>query len=528
MRKAAIFIVVALSLILFGTPVYANGGPPALPHAFYGSVEINGSPAPTDTRISATGEGVKTNTIQNPVATTKVGSYGTDSLKLLVQGDILDGATITFYVNGHSTGQTAEWHSGETTELPLSVTIREAAPTPPPPTIETNIFGIEGSFPISSTGIIQQTIEVTSADGKLTITIPKDTKALDKDGKPLSILTSAVEPSPPPPPKDAHIMGLAYDFGPDRATFDPPITLTFSYDPDALPEGVAEEDLVLAYYDEGAGEWVELDCTVDTVNNIITASVPHFTTFAIIGTITPPAPPVPLAPAAFTMMNLSVTPAAVGPGETVTITVLVANTGGEAGSYQVNLVINDLVEATIEVTVRAGLSKEVTFGVTKEEVGSYTVTVNGLSGSFTVVALPVGPPPEPAAFSVSNLTIHPAEVQPKEAVTLTVSVANTGGWVGSYTIVLKINGVKEAEKRVTVAPSDTEAVAFSVTREEAGNYTVAVDGLSGSFTVLLPAAGVNWPVVGGIIAGVIVVGLVIYFLVVRRRTAWLLEKFWKI
>jgi len=442
MRKAAIFIVVALSLILFGTPVYANGGPPALPHAFYGSVEINGSPAPTDTRISATGEGVKTNTIQNPVATTKVGSYGTDSLKLLVQGDILDGATITFYVNGHSTGQTAEWHSGETTELPLSVTIREAAPTPPPPTIETNIFGIEGSFPISSTGIIQQTIEVTSADGKLTITIPKDTKALDKDGKPLSILTSAVEPSPPPPPKDAHIMGLAYDFGPDRATFDPPITLTFSYDPDALPEGVAEEDLVLAYYDEGAGEWVELDCVVDTVNNIITASVPHFTTFAIIGTVRPP-------------------------------------------------------------------EEEEVVPPEEEEV---------VPPEEEEVVLPA-----PAAFSVSHLSISRLEVEPGESLTITVLVANTGGESGSYTVVLKIDGIKEAEETVTIAAGESLDVSFSVTKEEAGSYTVTVDGLSGSFTVVPVVAppappGINWALIGGIIGGVVVVaGLLYYFLVFRRR-----------
>ncbi len=161
--------------------------------------------------------------------------------------------------------------------------------TPSPPlTIETNLLGTEASYNISSTGIIQETIEATSADGKLTITVPKDTKALDKGGNPLSTLTSVVNPSPPPPPTDARIIGLAYNFGPNGATFVPPLKLEYTYDPAALPAGVAEADLVLAYYDEVAGKWVELDCVVDTVNNIITASVPHFTTFAIIGTVRPP------------------------------------------------------------------------------------------------------------------------------------------------------------------------------------------------------------------------------------------------
>ncbi|GAI11022.1 unnamed protein product, partial [marine sediment metagenome] len=285
---------------------------------------------------------------------------------------------------------------------------------------------------------------------------------------------------------------------------------------DALPEGVAEEDLVIAYYDEEAGEWVELDCVVDTVNNIITASVAHFTTFAIIGTVTPPAPP---APAAFSVSGLSVLPAEVEPGETVTIAVSVANTGGESGSYTAVLKIDGVKESEKRVTVAAGGSKTVSFSVTREEADSYTVTVDGLSGSFIVA--PVVVPPEPAAFSVSYLSVSPRlEVEPGETVTITVSVANTGGESGSYTLVLKIDGVKEAEERVTIAAGESQDVSFSVTRDEPGTYSVSVDGLSGGFTVIVvtPPPGINWPLVGGIIGGVVVVaGLLYYFLVFRRR-----------
>jgi hypothetical protein len=63
----------------------------------------------------------------------------------------------------------------------------------------------------------------------------------------------------------------------------------------------AEGDLVLAYYDEEASEWVSLACTVDAEHNVITASVPHFTTFAIIGAIAS-------LPAAFTPSSLSISP----------------------------------------------------------------------------------------------------------------------------------------------------------------------------------------------------------------------------
>ncbi len=386
----------------------------------------------------------------------------------------------------------------------------------PPSTIETSIFGIEGSFLISSEGEILETIEATSEDEDVTITIEAGTIAL-LEGEPMETLTGAVEPSPPEPPEGTYLIG-AYDFGPDGATFDPPITLTWSYDPETLPEDV---DLVIAYYDEVNEEWVWVPCEVDTENNIITASVAHFTTFAI---ITVPLVVVPPAPAAFSVLSLSIQPAEVEPAEVVTIAVLVANTGGESGSYEVTLKIDDVVVATKEVTLAGGASQSVTFTITKDVVGTYSVDVSGLTGSFTVKEEVV--PPVPAAFTISSLGVSPSEVAPAEVVTIAVSVANTGGESGSYTVVLKIDGVKEAEERVTIAAGSSQAVSFSVTREEAGTYSVDVNGLTGSFMVKEkvvppvvpePIAWWVWLIVG---LGVVVIGgLLAYFLWWRRRIA---------
>jgi hypothetical protein len=249
-----------------------------------------------------------------------------------------------------------------------------------PTTVVTNLFGTAGSFSISSTGEVLQTITATSADGKLTITIPTGTKALDKDGKPLTSLTSVINPTPPPPPAGAHIIGLAYTFGPDGATFNPPLTLTWSYDPAALPTGVAEEALVIAYYDATAGKWVELQCVVDAANNKITASVSHFTTFAILAHA---------RPAAFTVSALSISPAEVAIGDSVTISTVVNNTGDLSGSYEVTLKIDNVVVETKTVTLAGGATQTVTFTTTKDVAGTYTVNINGLSGTFTVKAVEV-------------------------------------------------------------------------------------------------------------------------------------------
>jgi len=286
--------ILLLSMLLWATPALAV---PPIPHAFYGTVLINVSNAPTGTVVSAKINGVNAGSYTIKVA----GQYGNvdtrDYLAVSCDG-ANDGDTITFYVtneNGTATGGTATFAiGGGPTRHDLSVTItppsygEPGAPPPAPPTIETNLFGTEESFSISDEGEIQETFTATSEDGKLTLTIEEGTIALDKDEEPLGSLEAAVDASPPDPPEGGNIIGLAYDFGPDGATFDPPITLEYTYDPDDIPEGVAEEDLVIAYYDEDAGEWVELDCVVDTENNTITASAEHFTTFAITVTVTPP------------------------------------------------------------------------------------------------------------------------------------------------------------------------------------------------------------------------------------------------
>jgi hypothetical protein len=357
-------------------------------------------------------------------------------------------------VNGTAIGGTALYEAGGgPTQKNLSVTIAE--PTTPSGgggegalSLEINFFGATTSIKIDSKGIVQQTFTATSPDGMLTITIPKGTKALDKYGNPLTSLTAAVNSNPPNPPENANIIGLAYDFSPAGATFDPPITFTWSYDPAALPAGVAEEDLVIAYYDTTAGKWVELPCVVDTVNNKITASVAHFTTFAIIGKA---------KPAAFSLSSLVVSPTEVAPGEKVNISVLVANNGGTDGTYTLVLKINDVKEAEKTTTIGAGSSQTVSFSVAKTDAGSYNVSVNGMSGSFTVVAPPA--PPTPAPTPPVAAPTPPAPTPP-----------------------------------APTPPSPPLP------------------------TPSAPPTPTNWTLIGGIIGGVIVIGLI--FFLVRRLIWW--------
>ena len=204
-----------------------------------------------------------------------------------------------------------------------------------------------------------------------------------------------------PPSKDVSIIGLAYNFGPDGVTFDLPITLTRSYDSNDIPEGVVEEDLVLAWYDEAGDKWVELDCVVDTRDNTITASIEHFATLAIIGMVTPTPELEPGVPAAvFRVSELGISPGEVDIGQTVTICALVINTGNLEGTCRVALGIGDNVVEIQEVILAGRASDTVTFEISEDAADIYSVNINGLSGSFVVkpaaISEPVSTPTPPA------------------------------------------------------------------------------------------------------------------------------------
>jgi len=218
--------------------------------------------------------------------------------------------------------------------------------------------------------------------------ISEGTTGLTEEGEPLNEISMVQMQVSPPPPEGANIIGLIYDFGPDGATFDPPVTITFTYEESLIPEDVSEENLVIAIWDSAAGEWVMLEsCVVDQVNHTITAPVSHLTLFALIAKLAPtptPQPPTPTLQAVFEISNLSITPTETIVGKPVTITFEITNSGGAEGSYIVDLNIDGVAGATTEVTLAPGDSKMGSYTIIRNWPGTYHVTLNGLSGEFSL------------------------------------------------------------------------------------------------------------------------------------------------
>jgi PGF-pre-PGF domain-containing protein len=114
----------------------------------------------------------------------------------------------------------------------------------------------------------------------------------------------------------------------------------------------------------------------------------------------------------------------------------------------------------------------------------YQAASPGLS-IFAVVGEAL-PPPRPAEFRLSGLSISPGEVRPGERVNVTVAVANVGGLAGEYVVTLRVNGTVEATRAVSLAGGASTTVSFALVKAVPGAYVVEVDGLRGSFRVRAP------------------------------------------
>ena len=212
-----------------------------------------------------------------------------------------------------------------------------------------------------------------SADGKVRINIPKNTIGKNRNGQRLSFI-SIKNKSASLPPDDCTFVCLTYDIGPEGSNFDPPIYVTFLYNDSQIPARVAEDNLVIATWQDG--KWVEFEgCTVDPVKNTITGPISHFTIFTAMAHT---------SAAKFEVAGMTVTPAEVNPEAPVTVSVTVTNIGDLTDSYTVELKIYDSSVQNKAVTLKGSESQTVSFTVTQDTAGVYTVSVGGLSGKFTV------------------------------------------------------------------------------------------------------------------------------------------------
>ena len=265
-------------------------------------------------------------------------------------------------------------------------------------------------------------------------------------------------------------------------------------------EGLDEESLGIYYWKDGAWKRCS-DTGVDTARNVVwaymTAEEAAGSPILIGGMPAMPVPPLPPI-----LSDLTITPSEIELGEEVTISLDIENTDSQSITYIVSIRIG-LLTLVVDVELEPYESKTVTCPYHPGAVGEYDVTVDGMTGSFTVVAIPViiEPVLRPAEFVFSNLAVSPEEVEEGEAVTVSVDVANVGEEAGSHSVELKVDRYVVDSEEVTLEGGESVTVLFELTRVE-GTYEV--EGLTDGFTVFTLYVAAPFWMQPGYMAGILI------------------------
>ena len=134
-----------------------------------------------------------------------------------------------------------------------------------------------------------------------------------------------------------------------------------------------------------------------------------------------------------------------------------------------------------------------------------------------------------ADIEVTGVTISPDSVKEGETVTITATVKNTGDAPGSYTLVLKIDNEVEATKEIVDLAADaSQTVAFTVTKDVAGDYIVDLNGFPGYFTVTRSFwdvfSPITWAIIGGIVSVLVLFIIVLAAIPPRKQQAGAVPK----
>ncbi len=156
----------------------------------------------------------------------------------------------------------------------------------------------------NANGVVTQATRLQSSDGRATVLLGEGVVVKDATGNPpaeISIKGLPAESLPlVPSGSTLTFAGMAYDIGPEGATFSPSLTLTFT-----LPQARWGQDYSVKLFDTASGAWVDLPTNFDTAAGTVTVQVPHLCCIALFTepraapAATPSSPlPLPAAPQA--------------------------------------------------------------------------------------------------------------------------------------------------------------------------------------------------------------------------------------
>lgn len=181
-------------------------------------------------------------------------------------------------------------------------------------------------------------------------------------------------------------------------------------------------------------------------------------------------------PAEFKIASLTVEPREVAPGESVTITAVVANPREAESIYDAVLVVDGVQTESKSVTLAPGESECISFTIFENNLGTHHIELGQSADTFRVI--------ESAEFEITFFTMEPLEVMSGENVMITASVMNIGAKEGVYHAVLIVDGMEIETQSINLAPGEKKSISFTIVENAPRTHYVELGQIVDTFTVL--------------------------------------------
>lgn len=327
--------------------------------------------------------------------------------------------------------QTDNEVQGDSLSFTINYLLEELPPPPPPPPagggdggasigdastthfLEIDILGEKDVVEIGADGTLRESLTVADSGGNFIIEIDSGTKVTCSNGIGLSRLELTLIEESLVVPDDMVVLSPIYKLTGYtqcmegyRVNFDPPARLTISYALGDLAEN-ALSVFIGCYTDEQGLTQLEPPSGYAVEIGKAKAEISHVSLLVAMTKLVPSSPPLP---AKFKFSNFAINPSQAQPDQSVTVSLIVTNSGGTIGSHELQLKIDGIIRAAREITLASKSGETVKFEVSNLAVGEHQIEVAGLTGQLSVVISPSSPAESTINWLCLGLSIGAAVV----------------------------------------------------------------------------------------------------------------------
>jgi len=169
----------------------------------------------------------------------------------------------------------------------------------------------------------------------------------------------------------------------------------------------------------------------------------------------------------FRIQSFHIAPEEVVAGEDVMIIAEVENVGNAGGTYRAIVRVDAVETASKDIFLAAGAREKIEFNISQNH-GPHHVEFEDREGTFRVL--------RPAEIKTNKPVVAPNPAKIGEKTNVKMSIENVGEAEGTYPISLMVNGKVEQTKEITLKGGATEEVAFIISKDSPGSYSIEIGG----------------------------------------------------